>query len=74
MPTIRNSLTLFLPAKTYLFHRSFSPQRFDCLSLSVTESFLLRPLLKTEGASQNDHQSVSRCPQADWKSPVGNEK
>jgi len=28
--------------------------------------FALRPTLETEGTSQNNHQSVSRCPQTDW--------
>ena len=30
-------------------------------TVTVTESFALRPLPKTEGASQNNHQSVSWC-------------
>jgi len=38
------------------------------VTVTVTESFLLRPVLKT--ASQNNHQSVSRCLCADYSKTV----
>ena len=35
-------------------------------TVTLTESFVLCLLLNTEGASQNNHQSVSRCLSAEW--------
>ena len=39
-------------------------------TVTLTESFVLCLLLNTEGASQNNHQSVSRCLSAEWNKNV----